>query len=118
MQSLGNCNNLIILRVHNNRFSGNVLSGLWTLLNLSILMLSDNSFTDELPKRLSRNRLEIIYNKFSGKIPAGVSSWRNLVVLDASNNLLDDTIPQEIAALPNLTTLLLANNKLSGKIPT
>jgi Leucine-rich repeat (LRR) protein len=81
-------------------------------------MLSDNSFTDELPKRLSRNRLEIIYNKFSGKIPAGVSSWRNLVVLDASNNLLDDTIPQEIAALPNLTTLLLANNKLSGKIPT
>jgi hypothetical protein len=39
------------------------------------------------------------------------------VIFDASNNLLDGTIPQEIAALPQLTSLLLANNQLSGKFP-
>jgi tRNA A-37 threonylcarbamoyl transferase component Bud32 len=47
-----------------------------------------------------------------------VFSWKNLEVLDASNNLSDDTIPQEIADLPQLTSLWLANNQLSGKIPT
>nr|POE88460.1 leucine-rich repeat receptor-like protein kinase pxl1 [Quercus suber] len=55
-KSLGNCNGLKIVTVYNNRLSGNILSGLWTSLNLS-----NNSFTGELPQSVARNlsRLEI-----------------------------------------------------------
>jgi adenylate cyclase len=72
-------------------------------------MLSNNSFTGELPERVSWNlsRLEINHNKFSGKISAEMSSWRNLVHLEASNNLLNGTIPRELTALPLLITLFL-----------
>jgi tRNA A-37 threonylcarbamoyl transferase component Bud32 len=116
--SIGNCASTV--DVHNNRLFGNVPSGLWTLLHLGILILSHNSFTGELPQRLSRNlsRLEMSHNRFSGDIPAAVSSWWNLVHLDASNNLINGAIPQELTALPHLTTLLLDQNQLSGSLPS
>ena len=87
-------------------------------MNLSVLILSDNLFTGELPQSVARNlsRLEI-NNNFSGTIPVGVSSWRNLEVFEASNNLLTGTIPQELTSLPYLTTLFLDQNQLSGSLP-
>ena len=88
-------------------------------MNLSVLILSDNSFTGELPQRVARNlsRLAINNNYFSSTIPAGVSSWRNLVVFEVSNNLFTGTIPRELTSLPHLTTLFLDQNRLSGSLP-
>ncbi|KAE8721999.1 hypothetical protein F3Y22_tig00014445pilonHSYRG00004 [Hibiscus syriacus] len=63
--SLGNCNSF------RNGLTGSIPSGLSTSLNLSMLMISDNMFTGELPRRVSDNlsRLEINYNGFSEEFP-------------------------------------------------
>lgn len=119
-KSLGNCNNLIFLNVQNDKFFENIPSGLWTLMNMGSLLLSNNSFTGELHERLSHNlsRLEIGHNRFLGKILTEISSWKNLVFLDVSNNILNGSISQERTALPRLTTLLLDHNRLLGSLPS
>ncbi|KAI7989814.1 Receptor-like protein kinase HSL1 [Camellia lanceoleosa] len=83
-------------------------------------MLSDNSFTGQLPRTLapSLTRLEISNNKFSGEISIGLSSCKHLTVFSASNNLFVGAIPQELTTLSQLRTLLLDGNLLSGHLPS
>ncbi|KAG6718549.1 hypothetical protein I3842_04G156400 [Carya illinoinensis] len=101
-------------------FFGNIPNGFWTSLNLIMLMLSDNSFTGELPERLAWNlsRLGMNNNRFLGKIPQGVSSSRKLLVLKGSNNLFNGMIPGDLFDLSHLKTLLLDRNWLLGSLPS
>ncbi|KAM0026227.1 putative protein kinase RLK-Pelle-LRR-XI-1 family [Helianthus debilis subsp. tardiflorus] len=118
-KSLENCNTLKNFQVYGNRFSGTIPDGLWKVSMLETVMMSDNSFSGELPQELAPNvsTLEISNNRFSGQIPTGISSWKSLRVFKASNNLLDGALPQDITALPNLETLLLDGNRFTGEIP-
>ncbi|KAF5934917.1 hypothetical protein HYC85_026046 [Camellia sinensis] len=85
---------MLIVRVHSNCLSGSIPAGLWTSSNLTILMLSDNLFTGQLPRTLgpSLRRLDISNNKFSGELPPGLSSLKHLIVFSASNNFFSGTI--------------------------
>ncbi|KAI8531033.1 hypothetical protein RHMOL_Rhmol11G0106200 [Rhododendron molle] len=82
-------------------------------------MISNNSFTGNLPSELGWNlsRLEISDYKFSGQIPSAVSSWVRLVVFMASNNQLSGKIPVGLTSLSQLITLNLAGNSLTGDFP-
>ncbi|THG23036.1 hypothetical protein TEA_000558 [Camellia sinensis var. sinensis] len=98
---LGNCSSLLIVQVNGNRLSGSISASLWTSTNLTLLMLSDNLFTGQLPRILapSLSRLEISNNKLSGEIPTELSSWKNVTVFstkDCSN--INDTFSTDNSA--------------------
>ncbi|VFQ86186.1 unnamed protein product [Cuscuta campestris] len=61
--------------------------------------------------------LSITGNRFSGGIPPSIASLRNLRKLDLSCNRLTGSIPWQIGGLPALTSLVLSGNRLSGSVP-
>ncbi|GER32127.1 leucine-rich repeat receptor-like protein kinase family protein [Striga asiatica] len=127
---MGSRSRLESFQVSNNHFNGNlpenlcageVHSTLWSLINLTSVMLSDNSLSGELPSKTVApclSRLEISNNEFSGEIPGEVLPWESLVVFKASNNRLSGPIPKGLTGLRDLSTLLVDGNSLSGGLPS
>ncbi|XP_030466019.1 receptor-like protein EIX1 [Syzygium oleosum] len=81
--------------------------------------LSNASITGTLPDWLglmSFNFLDLSYNQINGTLPKFPTE---LYLLDLSHNFISGTIPQDIGlAMPNLESLYLNDNLLSGPIPT
>lgn len=115
--SLSKCFTLRTFMIYRNNFSGEVPAGIWTTaVNLTTVMIGDNSLSGTLPNVLPWNltRLEIQNNQFAGNLPL---SARNLVVFNASNNLLSGPIPTNLSNFSQLTVLSLGGNQISGSIP-
>ena len=118
--------NLVILRLHSNRFhgplpippvklqhchlwsnkfSGSIPSAFGDLVDLETLWLHDNVLTGSIPAALSRcSRLEwcsLRDNRLTGVIPAEFGSLRDLKFLYVQRNDLDGRIP----SFPHLTEL-------------
>nr|GMD93362.1 receptor-like protein kinase 5 [Ipomoea batatas]GME08670.1 receptor-like protein kinase 5 [Ipomoea batatas] len=92
------------------------------LLNLEVLVLSQNSFSpQEIPPSFTQlKKLRHLWMKEAnliGKIPENISSMEALEYLDLCNNNLSGNIPSDLFLLKNLTTVFLYTNRLSGPIP-
>nr|GMD52436.1 receptor-like protein kinase 5 [Ipomoea batatas] len=92
------------------------------LLNLEVLVLSQNSFPpQEIPPSFTQlKKLRHLWMKEAnliGKIPENISSMEALEYLDLCNNNLSGNIPSDLLLLKNLTTVFLYTNRLSGPIP-
>nr|GMD93364.1 receptor-like protein kinase 5 [Ipomoea batatas]GME19830.1 receptor-like protein kinase 5 [Ipomoea batatas] len=92
------------------------------LLNLEVLVLSQNSFSpQEIPQSfIQLKKLRHLWMKEAnliGKIPENISSMEALEYLDLCNNNLSGNIPSDLFLLKNLTTVFLYINRLSGPIP-
>ncbi|ONK57065.1 uncharacterized protein A4U43_C10F16250 [Asparagus officinalis] len=91
--------------------------------NLIVLRLNNNSFHGEIPSFLrycnSMTILDLGENKLTGNIPSwigeGLSS--SLRFLRMRSNMLTGKIPLQLSYLTSLQVLDLAQNKLSGAIP-
>jgi hypothetical protein len=59
--------------------------------------------------------LQIRDNEFSGTLPVGMSA---LDTYDVTNNTFSGDIPTQIASMTSLQKLRLANNDLTGWIPS
>lgn len=115
--SLSKCFTLSNIMIYRNNFSGEVPAGIWTTaVNLTSVMMGDNSLSGSLPNVLPWNltRLEIQNNHFVGNLPF---SAKNLVVFNARNNLLSGPIPTNLSNFPQLAVLSLGCNQISGSIP-
>ncbi|KAJ1700917.1 hypothetical protein LUZ63_000696 [Rhynchospora breviuscula] len=143
---LENNTNLIQLDLHKNFFTGPLQLPLLTHESLSILDISDNNLSGELPVDISTelphlHSLNISKNCFQG--PVRFISMKYMIFLDLSINNLTDDIQNTFSAnltnfpdfldlsnnnfygslnnptnlLTKATTLLLNDNNLSGELP-
>ncbi|XP_077251454.1 receptor-like protein EIX2 [Tasmannia lanceolata] len=92
-----------------------------TLSLVTVIDISSNSLTGEIPESLTKLMgllaLNLSMNHLTGNIPNEIGNFRNLESLDVSNNHLYGEIPVSITDLNFLIALNLSNNNLSGKIP-
>uniref|UniRef100_M0X8T8 Uncharacterized protein n=1 Tax=Hordeum vulgare subsp. vulgare TaxID=112509 RepID=M0X8T8_HORVV len=91
-------------------------------LNITILLLSNNSFSSGFPLLLrqcpSLNFLDLTQNRFTGELPGWINeAMPGLIMLRLRSNNFSGHIPVEIMGLHNVRILDLSNNKFSGAVP-
>ncbi|KAL2453758.1 Leucine-rich repeat protein kinase family protein [Abeliophyllum distichum] len=104
-----------------NQLSGNIPSTLGSVKTLEIIRLDWNFFDGSVPPNLSNltnmNELYLSNNKFTGNMP-NLTGMNFLHYVDLSNNSFDASgVPQWITSLQSLTTLMMENTQLQGQIP-
>lgn len=86
---------LCIIHIYNNKFSGEIPTGIGELKNIEILQLSDNNLTGSLPKECvkpSKMRyLDVSMNKLNGRIPDEILNWEvPYTIKDENGNIIEE----------------------------
>ncbi|XP_031287473.1 receptor-like protein 1 [Pistacia vera] len=114
------CFSLVLLRLSDNNFHGQIFPRQMNLTQLQWLYLDNNSFSgkigDGLLNATSLFFLNISNNKVSGKIPSWIGKFSYLAFLLMSKNLLEGTIPIQLNNLKSLEMLDVSENRLFGSI--
>ncbi|XP_031274845.1 receptor-like protein 14 isoform X2 [Pistacia vera] len=110
------------LYLSNNSLSGPFLLPTHPHMNLSVLDISINSFSGQIPIEVgaffpSLWALNISRNALNGSIPSSFGDMSLLEILDLSHNQLSDEIPEHFGDMSSLISLDLSHNQLSGEIP-
>uniref|UniRef100_A0A7N0VKG9 non-specific serine/threonine protein kinase n=2 Tax=Kalanchoe fedtschenkoi TaxID=63787 RepID=A0A7N0VKG9_KALFE len=121
--NLQHCSSLQELYLNDNKLNGTVSMELVHSLNqLKLLYLNGNSFTGYLPttvgELINLYELDISHNKFSGEIPAELGKCSSLEFLQLQVNSFDGRIPLSLGSLKVARYMDLSGNNLSGKIPS
>eukprot|EP00249_Psilotum_nudum_P000654 c12730_g1_i2 orf=452-1369(-) len=117
--SLGHLSALRVLSLRSNYLFGPLPTDLANCTQLRSLFLQDNALMGPLPSfQPSRllTRIDLSFNKFNGSIADSLNSLPNLRVLYLQNNAFSGQIPD--LRLHDLRQFSVANNKLTGSIPT
>ncbi|CAO1945935.1 unnamed protein product [Urochloa humidicola] len=117
----GQLENLTKLYLFSNNFSGEIPASIGRLPSLSVLRLYGNRFTGTLPPELGKHSnftyMEADYNELTGAIPEGLCARGQLMAFTANGNHLNGSIPEGLANCTTLGGLQLDNNLLSGEVP-
>ncbi|PKI38553.1 hypothetical protein CRG98_040986 [Punica granatum] len=88
---------------------------------LTVIDLSSNNFTGEIPKSIGSleglHLLNLSHNLLAGRIPPALNGLTNLEALDLSRNHLSGEIPEKLTELTSLAVFNVSYNQLSGSIP-
>ncbi|XP_058075368.1 probable LRR receptor-like serine/threonine-protein kinase IRK isoform X2 [Magnolia sinica] len=113
--------NLQVLDLSDNKFSGTIPSGIGVLRSLHILKMSRNSLMGVIPASIGALKdidvLDLSENRLTGEIPSQIGDCSSLTSLILSHNYLTGPIPAKIANLSNLQTIDFSLNNLTGTIP-
>ncbi|XVF65748.1 hypothetical protein PTKIN_Ptkin09bG0274900 [Pterospermum kingtungense] len=114
--------NLFIIVLSGNNFTGSPPPSLGTLRFLHSLHLANNRLSGELPLQLKDcqqlTTLDLNGNEFKGHIPGWLGlSLQNLIVLSVGSNNFHGSIPNELCTHGSLQVLDLSHNNLSGYLP-
>ncbi|KAE8706999.1 LRR receptor-like serine/threonine-protein kinase HSL2 [Hibiscus syriacus] len=115
-------NNLEVLRLSNNNFSGDIPLSFGHMRSLKVLSLGGNLLDGKIPSFLGNlsqlTNFELGFNPFKAShLPKEIGNLSKLEVLWLSNSNLVGEIPFSIGNLVSLKNLDLSCNSLSGKIP-
>ncbi|KAK4606916.1 hypothetical protein RGQ29_000941 [Quercus rubra] len=118
---LSRLSSLVHFLLDNNNLSGYLPEEFFKLPNLQILQLDNNNFNGTtIPANYSKMskllKLSLRNCSLQGPIP-DFSQIPNLLYLDLSSNQLNGTIPLD-RFFENITTILLSHNRLTGAIPS
>uniref|UniRef100_A0A0D9VLL2 non-specific serine/threonine protein kinase n=1 Tax=Leersia perrieri TaxID=77586 RepID=A0A0D9VLL2_9ORYZ len=107
----------------NNTKGWDFVSSLTNCRQLQYLVLSNNSFSGQLPNSVANlsATLQVLYLTdlgISGTIPSDLGNISGLKKLVLVNTSLSGEIPESIGKLANLIDLFLFSSSLSGMIPT
>jgi hypothetical protein len=85
---------------------------------MNYLNLQSNHLSGDIPSSFGKKLqfLRLGNNNLSGTIPTSLASMPNLYTLDLSSNLLSGSIPS-LVSLTSLHELFLSNNLLTGPVP-
>ncbi|KAJ1422578.1 Serine/threonine-protein kinase, active site [Sesbania bispinosa] len=119
---------LEVLEIQSNRVRGKFPLWLTNVTSLSVLDVSGNALSGEIPPEIGHvsgrignlSRLMVLNlsgNGFSGEIPASLGNLLRLTTLDLSKQNLSGELPFELSGLPGLQVIALQENKLSGDVP-
>ncbi|KAG6680806.1 hypothetical protein I3842_13G061100 [Carya illinoinensis] len=112
---------LRILQLDNNNFNGTTIPASYSkmskLLKLSLRNCNLQGEMPELSRVPNLLYLDLSSNQLNGSIPQDRFSEK-ITTIDLSNNFLTGEIPINFSGLPRLQRLLIANNLLSGSIPS
>uniref|UniRef100_A0A7N1A9H8 non-specific serine/threonine protein kinase n=1 Tax=Kalanchoe fedtschenkoi TaxID=63787 RepID=A0A7N1A9H8_KALFE len=122
MELISSLNQLIILSLSYNSFTGSIPAAVGKLVNLNDLDISNNKFSGDIPTELGKcSMLEFLRfqaNLFEGRIPSSLGSLRSARFMDLSSNKLSDEVPSELQDLRSLYFLNISFNQLAGPVPT
>ncbi|XP_049383843.1 receptor kinase-like protein Xa21 isoform X2 [Solanum stenotomum] len=94
---------------------------LWSLKDLLVLQLSNNSLVGSIPPDFSKlnaiTYIDLSRNHLSGSIPSTIGDLQNLLYLSLAYNELHGSIPESLGKMISLESANLSNNILSGTIP-
>lgn len=116
-------NRLIRLELRQMNLSGEIPNELQFCGSLTTLDLSNNNLNGTIPSQIctwlpNLVSLDLSNNHLAGPIPDDLGSclYLNIIVLD--NNKLTGTIPYQLSTLGRLKKFSVANNELSGRVPS
>lgn len=119
-KSIANLRFLYELDLSNNVFTGEFPNQVYSATNLTFLDLRFNKFSGMLPPQVLRLGLDVLFinnNKLMQKLPENLGSGQ-FHYLSLANNNLSGSIPSSIGDLRDtLVEILLLNNQLSGCLP-
>ncbi|GMI98569.1 receptor like protein 35 [Hibiscus trionum] len=117
------CNlpSISILDISNNSFSGMLPPCLGNLSkSLSVLNLQSNNFRGPIPqtceKRSQLRMIDLSQNQLNGEIPRSLVNCNMLELLNLGNNQIEDTFPSWLGRLQQLKVLVLRHNGFHGAI--
>ncbi|KAJ1286595.1 hypothetical protein BS78_03G364500 [Paspalum vaginatum] len=115
-------NRVLTLRLSNLGLQGRFPQGLEKCTSLNGLNLSSNNFSGPIPSDIAwqlsfLTSLDLSYNDFSGEIPVGILNLTYLDTLNLQHNQLRGPILW-LPVLPRLQLFNVADNQLSGPIPS
>ncbi|KAF5932420.1 hypothetical protein HYC85_028591 [Camellia sinensis] len=105
-----------------NAFEGGISSSFGKMSRLSVLDLSTNNFSGEVPNQLVRNCrslwiLKLSNNNFRGQIFSVDFNLTWICTLQLNDNQFTGPLTNVLSKLPDLYFLDISNNYMSGKIP-
>ncbi|KAH1208836.1 putative leucine-rich repeat receptor-like protein kinase [Glycine max] len=104
-----------------NRFTGGIPSTLGLVKTLEVVRFDKNFLSEPLPLNINNltsvRELFLSNNRLSGSLP-NLTGMNSLSYLDMSNNSFDQSdFPPWLPTLPALTTIMMEDTKLQGRIP-
>ncbi|XP_043814031.1 receptor-like protein EIX1 [Manihot esculenta] len=115
-------NQIIILNLSHNNFSGPIPENIGDLSFLSFFSLANNQISGEIPTSIGELQvasvIDLSRNTLTGSIPKSIGNCLYLEVLDLQNNNLSGKIPRSLGQLSDLQTLHLRDNIITGKLPS
>nr|QAS62436.1 LRR receptor-like serine/threonine-protein kinase [Sedum alfredii] len=112
---------LLILQLDYNNFEGTTIpesyANMTKLLKLSLRSCNLQGNLPNLSRIPQLGYLDLSSNQLNGSLPTDRFSL-NITTINLSNNRFEGTIPTTFSGLPRLQKLILANNSLSGSVPS
>ncbi|XXG89819.1 hypothetical protein AAC387_Pa12g1730 [Persea americana] len=120
-RQIGNCTNLLKLKLNKNGLNGSIPFEVGNLVNLgSILDLSQNFLTGSIPSHLQKlqklERLNLSHNMLPGSIPSSFKEMVSLTFIDVSYNDLEGPLPDGKAFEQAPMDAFVENKNLCGRV--
>ena len=111
---------LVNFKLQEASLSGKLPAAVMALPNLILFNIQGNKFTGSIPSFLNAGITEfnIAYSSLQGTIPESVCALKRIVKLTMSNNGLQGSIPACFAQFADINSMVLRGNNLQGTIPS
>ena len=119
---IGDLTELTILKVNQNKLSGEIPEEIYSLSKLTDLWLQNDNLSGVISEKLGQlTQLKNFYidrnTNIAGTIPATIGQLKKLENINISKTGIGGSIPAELVGCESLVNFMAYENKLSGQVP-